>query len=58
MRDADFDENAPLSSPVGANSNFVRGDVQISDSPKVCKATTGHKDLEGGDFAEACWLLE
>ena len=58
MRDADSEGGAPVSSPAGAVSHLVRGVVQIGDSPKACKATTGHKDPEGGDFAEACWLLE
>lgn len=63
MRDADFEDDAAgddagASSPAGAVSHLVRGVIHTSDSPNVCTATTGHKDVEGGDFAEACWLLE
>ena len=58
IRDADSEGDALLSSPAGVVSHLMRGVVQTSDSPKVCKATTGHTDLEGGDFAEACWRLE
>ena len=57
MQDADLESSAP---PLCACevSDLVRGVVQISDSPKVCKAVTEQKVSDGGNFAEACWLLE
>lgn len=39
-------------------SHMVRGVVQISASPVVCKPLIGQKASDGGDFAEACWVLE
>ena len=57
IRDADFEGDVPGSSPARSVSHLVRGFVQISDSPKAATGS-GPKELQGGDFAEACWLLE
>lgn len=59
MRDADLEGDAPDVSSAGALAHLVCGVVQISDSPQACQ-TLGHKEpeVEGGNFAEACWILE
>lgn len=57
MQEADF-EGSIVPASACEVSDLVRGVVHISDSPKVCKGLARQKVSEGGDFSEACWLLE